>query len=167
MRTLFHFPLGFALAAVLIAAASPTPDPVKAALLERDAAFFDLYFLRCDPAKVSAMVMPDLEFYHDRGGFAFASGKAFVADYQKSCAARQKPDAWRSRRELVAASFAVHPIKDYGAMTTGDHLFYERKGDGPEKLVGQARFMNLWRNDKGVWKLARVFSYDHGPAGGN
>lgn len=152
-------PLFFLAAAVLPA---PTAaDPLRVTLLERDSSFFAIYFNECDPAAVSAMVMPDLEFYHDKGGFAFSTSAGFVEDYRKSCTERAKPDAWRSRRALVADSFTVHPIKDYGAITQGDHLFYERKGDGPERLAGKARFFNVWRNDNGVWKLARVFSFYH------
>lgn len=31
--------------------------------------------------------------------------------------------------------------------------------------VGEARFLHLWKNDGGVWKLARVVSDEHHEAG--
>ena len=50
------------------------------------------------------------------------------------------------------------------AVEEGSHLFYERQGDGPETLVGRARFSVLWRLEPdGRWRLARAFSIDHAP----
>ena len=46
---------------------------------------------------------------------------------------------------------------------TGEHVFYERQGDGPETRVGRARFTQMWKQEGTEWKLARVFSYDHSP----
>lgn len=49
-----------------------------------------------------------------------------------------------------------------GAVEEGRHRFYERQGDGPERLVGQARFSVLWRLEgDGRWRLARAFSIHH------
>jgi uncharacterized protein DUF4440 len=103
----------------------------------------------------------DVEFYHDKGGFVFRNAEAMVADYAKQCAERAKPDAWRSRRELVVPSLIVDPVPGYGAMEAGDHLFYERKGDGPERLAGRASFSMVWKWDEGGWKLSRVLSFAH------
>ncbi len=58
---------------------------------------------------------------------------------------------------------AVYPIENYGAVETGEHVFYERRGDGPETRVGRARFTQMWKREGETWKLARVFSYDHTP----
>ena len=160
----------------ILAAALLQPPPVPAvqipakpalteAIAARDAEFFDLFFLGCDPVKLRPMLTEDVEFYHDKGGLVFASAEAMVADYAKNCEARKKPDAWRSRRELVRSSLHVDPVPGYGAIEVGEHLFHERKGDGPEKLVGRARFASVWKLDNGSWKLSRILSYDHGPAG--
>ena len=159
--------LGLMLAAVLQAAtpaAVPEGEALKAALAARDAEFFALVFEGCDPARLTTMLEPDFEMYHDKGGVVATEAAPFVAQYAKDCAERKKPDAWRSRRELVAGTMTVHPIKGYGAIEQGDHVFYERKGDGPEKKVGKARFTQLWRLTPDGWRLARVFSYDHAPA---
>ena len=153
---------------LLAAAAEPVTIPPRPALVEaitrRDAEFFELFFLGCDPVKLRTMLADDVEMYHDKGGFVFHNAEEMVADYAKSCEARKKPDAWRSRRELVPASLAVDPVPGFGAMQAGEHLFYERQGDGPEKLVGRARFAMVWKLDGGTWKLSRVLSYGHGPA---
>ena len=139
----------------------PEGAALTAAIAARDAEFFATQFDRCEPERIAAMVTPDLEFYHDIGGRVAVTGEAYVADYRKACEARKSPDAWRSRRELVAGTMKVYPIPGYGAVEEGTHLFYERQGDGPEKLVGRARFSALWKLENGRWLLARVFSIDH------
>ena len=166
-------PLISGLIAALAVAQSPAPAaaiPDEAALApiigERDAVLFATMFDRCDPATLADLVSDDLEFYHDRGGLT-ATRTAFVANYAKGCEAKKAPDAWRSRRELVPGSMRVYAIPGVGAVEEGSHLFYERQGDGPETLVGRARFSMLWRLEDGQWRLARAFSIDHAPASSN
>jgi hypothetical protein len=159
-------------AAAMLAAQGQQPTvtvPPEPALTEqivgRDAEFFALFFEGCDPARLRTMLADDVEMYHDKGGFVYRSAAAMTADYAKNCEARKKPDAWRSRRELVREGHQVHPVPAHGAIQDGWHLFYERKGDGPEKRVGRARFTQLWAlGPDGGWRLARIFSYAHGPA---
>ena len=157
-------PLALLLAAAQVAAPAPAL-PQGAALTEairaRDATLFALVFDACDPDGLRAMVTPDFEMYHDRDGVVATSADAFVRDYAGSCAARRAPDAWRSRRELVASTLSVHPVPGFGAIEDGEHVFYERRGNGPERLVGRARFTQLWRLTADGWRLARVFSYGH------
>jgi hypothetical protein len=163
-------PIALILAATTQAASPPPtatvpPQPaLTQAIAARDAEFFDLFFQGCDPDRLATMLADDVEMYHDKGGFVFRSAAQMVADYSKSCEERKRPDAWRSRRELVPASLRVHPVPGHGAIEEGEHLFYERKGDGPEKRVGRARFAQLWVLSPGGWRLSRIFSFDHGPA---
>jgi ketosteroid isomerase-like protein len=56
----------------------------------------------------------------------------------------------------------VNAIPGFGAVEEGSHVFYERKGDGPERLAGRARFSILWKLEAdGRWRMARAFSIDH------
>lgn len=142
----------------------PEGPALRASIEARDAELFELFFSGCDPARLRTMLADDLEFYHDKGGFVFRNAEAMITDYAKQCIERAKPDAWRSRRELVKSTLVVDPVPGHGAMEAGDHLFYERKGDGPEKLAGKARFAIVWKWQDGQWKLSRVLSYGHGPA---
>jgi hypothetical protein len=107
------------------------------------------------------MVTTDLEFYHDKGGLTYRSGEEMVAEYAKQCEERKKPGASSLRRELVESSLHVDPVPGHGAMETGEHLFYQRQGNGAEKLSGRANFAHVWRLEDGVWKIARVLSYAH------
>ncbi len=155
----------------LAAAAQPAAAPAVSVpdqpaltrqIAERDSEFFRLFFEGCDPRRVRAMMADDVEMYHDKGGFVWRGAEAAVADYSKACAERQKPGAWRSRRELVRGSLRVDPVPGYGAIEEGVHLFYERQGDGPERLAGRARFIQLWAlGADGGWRLARIFSFAH------
>jgi hypothetical protein len=159
----------FSLFALSLAAAEPPALPEGPALAEairaRDGEIFELIFLGCDPARLRTMLTPDFEMYHDRGGVVARNAETFVAEHERACRERQQPNAWRSRRELLPATFDVHPVPGYGAIEDGEHQFYERQGDGPERLVGHARFTQVWALTPEGWRLARVFSYAHRAAG--
>jgi hypothetical protein len=142
-------------------AALPEGPALTDAVRAADAELFALCFTGCDPEKLRGMVTDDLEFYHDKDGLVATSGGKFVSDYAKSCEAKKAPDAWRSRRELIPETLHVDPVPGFGAMETGEHVFYERKGDGPEKRVGRASFAMVWKLEDGVWKLHRVLSLGH------
>lgn len=158
-------PLSGLLAAALLSAGharAAAPDPaLRTEIAAHDAEFFRIFFEGCDPQAVAGMLTEDLEFYHDKQGVVTRSAAPFVAQYAETCEKRKVPDAWRSRRELVADTLRVDPVPGYGAIEDGDHVFYERKGDGPEKLVGRAHFTQLWKKDGDRWKLARILSYAH------
>ncbi len=142
----------------------PSEPALSTAIADRDTVLFRVMFDDCDPAALADLVTDDIEFYHDRGGL-MSTRTAFVADYQKGCEAKKAPDAFRSRRELVPGSMRVYAIPGAGAVEEGTHLFYERRGDGPEKLVGRARFSMFWKLDAdGQWRLSRAFSIDHAAA---
>lgn len=127
-----------------------------------DDKFFTLYFdARCHPAEIRALLADDFEMYHDKVGVVAINAQQFMADYEKSCAARAPADAWRSRRELVPASLIVDPVPGFGAIEDGEHRFYERRGDGPERLAGNAHFTQLWIKTESGWKLKRVLSFSH------
>jgi Domain of unknown function (DUF4440) len=141
----------------------PEPTALRAQIAARDQELFDVLFEQCAPDKMRALVTEDIEFYHDKDGVTLGADK-FVGDYAGFCEERKKPDAWRSRRKLVEGTLTVDPVPGVGAIETGEHLFYERQGEGPQKLVGRAKFAQLWKLTPDGWRLARVFSYAHGPA---
>ncbi len=154
------------LSAIALLAAAPVVLPEGAALREEvraaDDRFFALFFdTRCHSSEVRAMLADDVEMYHDKAGVVATSAAQFMADYEKVCASRAAPDAWRSRRELVPASLTVDPVPGLGAIEDGEHRFYERRGDGPERLAGTAQFTQLWVKSEAGWKLKRIFSFAH------
>jgi hypothetical protein len=141
--------------------ALPEGDALAESVRAADAELFGLFFTGCDPVKLRDMVSDSLEFYHDKGGLVATSGSQFATEYAKNCAARKATNAWRSRRELIPETLHVDPVPGFGAMEVGEHYFYERQGDGPEKRVGRAGFSMVWKWDDGKWKLHRVLSFGH------
>jgi hypothetical protein len=162
--------MSFLLLAAAIAAPAATvpPQPQLTEQIRRaDAELFRWFFeAPCDVPRFRAMLADDVEFYHDKDGFGIKSADDFVQAYRQNCSSRTDPAAWRSRRELVAASLQVDPVPGYGAMEAGEHWFYERQGvRGEEKLAGKAKFAMVWvLAPDGKWKLSRVLSYGHRPA---
>jgi hypothetical protein len=133
-------------------AQSPTAsDPLFGIVQYLDTRFFGAYN-HCDLATVSSMVADDLEFYHDVTGFS--SGRGSLLDGLKNniCG--------KVTRELVPGTLEVYPIAKYGAVEIGVHRFHHP--DNAEN-IGEAKFITLWQNKDGVWKITRAISFDHHP----
>ena len=94
----------------------------------------------------------DLELYQDNGGLINFE-KVFY-NFQ-SIFNRE----YTLTRSLIKESLEVHPIEGYGAIELGSHQFKHIENGKLE--VGTFRFLMIWKNDKGNWKISRVISYDH------
>ena len=125
-------------------------DPLFQTIQKLDTELFAAYN-NCDIAKLGSMVSDDLEFYHDQTGLAV--GKQALLD------AVQKNICGKVQRSLVAGSLEVYPLKGFGAVEIGVHRF-RHPGDNPEG-GGEAKFVHIWQNKDGVWKVTRVISFDH------
>jgi hypothetical protein len=138
-------------------AAQLPEDPTKI-ILYHDSAFWAAYNV-CDVAKMSNYFTEDLEFYHDKNGFT--SSKATLEEAVRTglCS---NPN-WQLRREEIKGTVKVFPMNNYGALITGEHLFYINEGGKPEYLDGYGKFTHLWNFEGDVWKMSRIISYDHGP----
>lgn len=105
-----------------------------------------------DAEKMSTMFTEDLEFYHDKNG---------LSCYEETVEAFRglfKQDN-RMRRELIKESLEIYPINNYGAVETGFHTFYHFE-EG-KQIEGTFKFIHLWKNEKGQWKISRIISFDH------
>ena len=125
--------------------------PLFDALARMDKELFDAAFVNCDAAKFGALFTDDAEFYHDRTGLA--AGEA--ARTLKSC-----PRDNGVTRTLIPGSLEVYPMQSYGAIQIGRHVF-ARKGEPGSEV---AKFVHLWKQENGVWRLSRVLSFDHKPS---
>ena len=121
------------------------------ALAGMDKELFDAAFVKCDASKFRAFFTDDAEFYHDRTGLA--AGEA--ARTLNSC-----PRDNGVTRTLIPGSLEVYPMQGYGAVQIGRHIF-ARKGEPGAEV---AKFVHLWKLENGVWRLARVLSFDHKPS---
>ena len=119
-----------------------------------DAEVFDA-FNRCDLEKFGSFFPEDLEFYDDNGGLVSRTRQSLVEDVKNNICGKVF-------RVLVPETLEVYPLNGYGAVETGVHRFYHPGRDSKES-VGEAKFVHLWQNKDGAWKITRVISYDHHP----
>jgi Domain of unknown function (DUF4440) len=130
----------------------PPADPELFKIIEaQDAALFEAYN-KCDLEKFGSLVDENVEFYHDNGGVTLGR-KALVDSIRSNICGQTK-------RELVPGTLEVFGIHHYGAVEMGTHRFSHPNAKPPIP-DGEGRFVHLWHYDNGVWKVTRVFSFDH------
>jgi hypothetical protein len=114
-----------------------------------DAKLFNAYN-HCDLTTMGEMVSEDLEFYHDQTGLLVGRAPFLLAIKQNVCG--------KVQRTLIENTLEVYPLKGYGAVEIGIHRFHHPNEPGN---VGDAKFVTLWQNKDGVWRVTRVISYEH------
>lgn len=125
-------------------------------LASLDHALFEAYNT-CDLDKFGAFFAEDVEFYHDKGGVT-RTRPALVASVKNNICGQ-------TRRDLIAGTLEVHPMDGYGGLQIGMHRFCDSKATQcDDKSGGVGKFIHLWQNKDGAWKITRVISYDHAPA---
>jgi hypothetical protein len=129
-------------------------------VLERHAQFWKAYNA-CDTATFRNFFTDDVEFYHDTGGPTIGL-EPLVSELKTHLCGT---NGWRLRREAVAGTekaFLLRKGADiYGAIVTGEHLFYVIPPGKPEFLDGHARFTHLFLKRGNDFKMARILSFDH------
>jgi hypothetical protein len=138
--------------------AQPAIDPKAGSLFDtivaQDKRLFDAYN-SCDLKTLGDIVSEDLEFYHDQTGLS--RGRAAFVDAVKTniCG--------KVHRELVPGTLEAYPLKTYGAVEVGDHVFCPAANPAAcnPKTSGMAKFTMLWQQTGSGWKLMRVISYAH------
>ncbi|WP_430412746.1 DUF4440 domain-containing protein [Kordia sp.] len=125
-------------------------------ILALDAKFWNAYN-SCAVADFKQFLTDDLEFYHDKGGLTETSDKLISLVKTGLC----KDPNVKLRREAVNGTVHVYPLNNYGAIITGEHLFYLSENGKNERLVESAKFTHVWQNENGKWRMRRVLSYDH------
>jgi hypothetical protein len=135
-------------------------DKLTATILHLDSAFWNAYN-NCDTAHFKDFFTDDVEFYHDKGGVTY-DAKTLIDALNKNICGRVDS---RLRREAIAGTVKVYPMQNgeeiYGAIISGEHNFYITDKGKSEYHSGVANFAQLWLLNKGVWKMARVLSYNH------
>jgi hypothetical protein len=127
------------------------PDELFRTIAAQDAALFDSYN-KCDLAKFDTFFVDDVEFYHDKGGLTVGRQNLTESIKKNICG--------KVTRELVPGTLEVYPINGYGAVEIGVHRFLHPSAQDHGE-VGEAKFIHLWQNKNGVWKITRVISFDH------
>jgi hypothetical protein len=150
-----------AMGLLMIVAGSAQADALKPtdALFQKiqqaDQSLFDAYN-RCDIKVLGDSVEDNLEFYHDKGGLAVGRDAFLTSTKTYVCG--------KVRRELLPDTLEVYPIKDFGAIEIGKHIFCD-PAKTPKCVYetgGEGKFFMLWKlGSDGQYRLSRVISYDH------
>lgn len=133
------------------------------AILLKDSLFWIAYN-NCDIENMQQFFTDDVEFYHDKGGFTRGM-ENLIRSLKKNLCSNEN---FKLRREGVKERIKVFSLQDsdaiYGAIISGEHVFYVREKGKEARLDGLAKFTNVWILSGDVWKMSRILSYDHGPA---
>ncbi len=131
--------------------ASSSTTELYGEIAKMDSVLFDAFNAH-DLNKFRGMFTEDLEFYHDLGG---------LSNYKQTMESFGKLFDQNNgmRRELVKGSLEVYPIKNYGAIEVGVHTFYHMENGRQNQ--GSFKFVHIWKNENGQWKISRVISYGH------
>ena len=143
---------------------SQSNNSTEQLILQKDSIFWNAYNT-CDSAGMRQFIADDFEFYHDKGG-PLLGGDEMMKITQKNLCSNYAE--FHLRREAVPGTVKVFEMKKsdtvYGAIISGQHYFYINQKGKKEFRDGLARFTHLWLLKDGSWKMARVLSFDHGPA---
>ena len=131
--------------------AQPAANSLYKEIASMDSILFNAFNAR-DTSKFKSMFADDLEFYHDKGGL---SGYAETISFMRSVAKENNG----LRRDLVKGSLEVYPVPGYGAMEIGNHTFCHMENGKQD--CGTFRFVHIWQQKNGTWKITRVVSYGH------
>jgi hypothetical protein len=131
---------------------STSTDPLFQTISSLDAQLFAAID-RCDMGKEASMWAEDAEFYHDKNGLMTGRKNIVEAIRTNLCG--------KVKRDLVPGTLEVYPMNRYGAVEIGVHRFYH-PGEKDHDVVGEAKFIHLWRYKDGGWQITRVISFDHG-----
>ncbi|WP_246616004.1 nuclear transport factor 2 family protein [Aquimarina litoralis] len=116
-------------------------------IIKMDNEFFDAYN-NCDLKKQADIYSDDIEFFHDKGGLS-TSKEAIINSTEKNICGKVT-------RTLIKESVEVYPIKDYGAVQIGFHKFYNNQEPEAESIP--VKFILIWHNQNGKWKIKKVVS---------
>src|SRR4051794_21507024 len=130
---------------------APSPDALFKTIQSLDTQLFDAYN-HCDLEKFGSLIADDIEFYHDKSGLSRGRPALVEGIRNNICG--------KVTRELVPGTLEVYPIANYGAVEIGVHRFHHPHDDSNN---GEAKFIHLWQNKNGSWKITRVISFDHKP----
>ncbi len=117
----------------------------------QDSILFNAFNSR-DLDRMKQYFTSDLEVFQDNTGLrnfqqtVAAFGDLFKKEYVLT-------------RTLVKASMEVYPIKGFGAIQTGSHVFSHIENGKMESAT--FKFTHIWQKTAQGWKIKRLITYDH------
>jgi ketosteroid isomerase-like protein len=132
-------------------AAAQTSGPLFSEIAHLDSLQFNAFNAR-DLDRLMNYFDNSLELYQDNTGVRnFDQTKqAFGGLFKMSYALNRK---------LIPGTMEVYPIKDYGAIETGQHIFSHVENGQVQAFT--YKFMQIWQKKDGVWRVTREVTYGH------
>ncbi|MCC6725396.1 MAG: nuclear transport factor 2 family protein [Saprospiraceae bacterium] len=148
---LFTICFAMAFSAAAMAQPASSSDPLFREILAMDSVLFTAFNNR-DLETLRKVFSEDLEFYHDKGGLTnYAQNmEAFKTNFAN--------ENW-PKRELIREGMEVYSVPGFGAMQIGEHRFCHWENGKMD--CGTFKYVHVWQQKDGVWKLVRVVSYGH------
>jgi Domain of unknown function (DUF4440) len=97
--------------------------------------------------EIGSFFSDNLLFYRDNQPSPLDK-RAFIGEMKRTVLGQ-------ARREVVMGSIHVYPVKGYGAMEIG----LQRFAGGHTKLGAAGKFVMLWRNEGGNWKVTQIVNF--------
>ncbi|WP_434027185.1 nuclear transport factor 2 family protein [[Pseudomonas] boreopolis] len=135
------------------AAAGTAANDLSSTIARLDGEVFDAFNHCAEPGQLekhASYFDPAVEFYHDTGGVTWTREAMLANTRQYVCG--------HYVRELIPGTLKVYPIRDFGAISQGEHRFC---GMASGKCEGLADFVMVWQLRDGRWTITRVLSYGH------
>ncbi len=122
-----------------------------AEIAHMDSLLFNAFNTR-DIEKLKTFFSKEIEIYQDNTGLRNYTQtiESFTELFKKE---------YVLKRELVKGSMEVYPIKDFGAIQTGQHTFSHTENSKLE--CATFKFVHIWEKKDGNWKIKRLITYDH------
>lgn len=134
-----------------VPAYKPVDSVLYKTIFQQDSSLFEAFNSR-NYTQFESFFDESLEIYQDNIG---------VRDYQASMDAFHGllSGTFVLQRTLLVETLEVYPIKDFGAIETGQHRFCHFE-NGTEQC-GTFKFVHIWRFNQGSWKIVKIVTYDH------
>lgn len=131
-------------------------------LKKADSLIFNEGFNKCNYAALKKVLHKDLEFFHDQNGTT--NLEEFYESFTNSICSNPN---FKPVRKLINETLKVFPLKNngeiYGAIQTGEHIFYIKEPNKKLYATEQGKFIHTWVLESGLWKVKRILSYEHKP----
>ena len=129
----------------------PANKSLYETIIKQDSILFEAFNAR-DITALKSYFTDNLEVYQDNTGLRNYDEtiQAFTGLFKMDYVLTRKP---------VIESIEVYPVKNFGAIETGQHIFCHTENGKLE--CATFKFVHIWEDKNGQWKVAKIITYDH------
>jgi ketosteroid isomerase-like protein len=129
----------------------PADKPLYETIIKKDSILFEAFNTR-DITALKSYFTDNLEVYQDNTGLRNyeETVQAFTELFKMDYVLTRKP---------ILESIEVYPVRNFGAIETGQHTFCHTENGKLE--CATFKFVHIWENKNGQWKVAKIITYDH------